>query len=139
MSTLKFDIPGKPYPQPRPRFTKTGKPYKTDKHVAAERNVAWTAKAAMGGGEPHDGPVFLAARFVFEPPPSWTKAKKAQALDGALPHIVRPDVDNLVKLLLDGVKGILWRDDTQVYAIMAGKEYGPQAHTAVAVTFDGAT
>ena len=36
----------------------------------------------------------------------------------------RPDLDNLIKGVMDALNGILWLDDAQVVRIHAGKEYG---------------
>jgi Holliday junction resolvase RusA-like endonuclease len=34
-----------------------------------------------------------------------------------MPHIAKPDIDNLVKGLFDSLNGIAWADDNQVYKI----------------------
>jgi len=52
------------------------------------------------------------------------------------PHLKKPDVDKLVRSLLDALTGILWPDDSRVTAIVAGKAYaglGEQPRAVVTV------
>jgi Holliday junction resolvase RusA-like endonuclease len=56
--------------------------------------------------------------FVLPMPPSWSKKKRA-AMDGA-PHQQTPDVDNLVKALLDAI----YANDCHVYDIRGSKFWG---------------
>lgn len=37
------------------------------------------------------------------------------------PHAQRPDLDNLVKLVLDALNGVAWADDGQVSHVIASK------------------
>jgi len=54
---------------------------------------------------------FCQVKFILPMPKSWSKKKKTH-MDGK-PHIVRPDIDNLLKALLDGIYG----EDCHIYAI----------------------
>lgn len=56
--------------------------------------------------------------FVMPMPPSWSKKKRA-ALAGQ-PHQQKPDVDNLLKSLMDA----LFEDDCSVWDIRATKIWG---------------
>ena len=38
-------------------------------------------------------------------------------------HVSRPDVDNLIKFVLDALNGVYWKDDTQVCIVTAVKQY----------------
>ena len=76
------------------------------------------------------GAVILSARFYFAIPVS--RAKKLKEGDV---HTQRPDLDNALKSVEDGLNKVLWNDDSQVYKIDAGKFWGeiPRAE----VTVDG--
>ena len=50
-----------------------------------------------------------------------------------MPHIQRPDLDNVVKAICDGLNGLAYVDDSQVSSIEARKIWGPLARTVVTV------
>ncbi len=56
--------------------------------------------------------------FVLPMPKSWSKKKKAE-MDGQ-PHQSKPDIDNLIKALLDSV----FDEDQAVWQITAQKRWG---------------
>lgn len=69
----------------------------------------------------HDGkPVPLGTPVVFEAlvylpiPSSFTRAQEAAALAGTLRPTGKPDLDNWLKLPMDGCSGIAYADDAQV-------------------------
>ena len=59
---------------------------------------------------------------VFPIPKSWPRAKKAEALAGKLPP-GKPDIDNILKVVLDGLNGIAYEDDKQVTMTQCKKVY----------------
>ena len=58
--------------------------------------------------------------FYFTPPKSWSK--KTQAI-GQL-KVTKPDIDNLMKTVLDACNNYLWKDDNQIAEITSSKRYG---------------
>jgi Holliday junction resolvase RusA-like endonuclease len=48
--------------------------------------------------------------------------------NGAIKHIKKPDTDNLLKAVLDGLNGIAWADDSQVIRVSASKEYSTEPY-----------
>jgi Holliday junction resolvase RusA-like endonuclease len=50
-------------------------------------------------------------------------------------HTVRPDLDKLVRGILDGITqtNVIWADDSQVISIFIAKEYGAEAETLIEV------
>jgi len=48
-------------------------------------------------------------------------------------HTVKPDVDNVVKAVLDNGNGILWEDDRQIVRITASKCYANVAKTIIKI------
>lgn len=65
--------------------------------------------------------------FVLPMPASWPKAKRWKHIDG--PHRQKPDLDNLVKALLDAIYG----DDAVVYDLHARKVWGKRGQIIVEV------
>lgn len=96
-------IPGQPMAKARPRRGAHGQFYTPKETIDHEESIAWEARAC-GVKLTGDGPVRVRARFFSG------RIKKQQI----------PDLDNLLKALLDGLqKGELFHDDSQVIEIHA--------------------
>ena len=71
---------------------------------------------AMNAWGPYPGPVALEVRFLLPKPKSAPKRQLYPAK--------RPDLDKLLRALLDGLtEGGAWNDDAQVVRITAAKDY----------------
>lgn len=132
MTIVKFTIPGVPIPQSRPRFTRQGHAYESAKSKGYKRLVATAAKAAMGAQEPLQGALWLAVTFYMPIPKSLSK-KKREELAGVY-VVKRPDTDNLVKSVADGMIGIVYGDDAQIALITAQKIYGEEPKVDIRVS-----
>lgn len=131
-----FVIPGKPFSKQRPRFSRaTGRAFTPKETVSFEATVA--ALAAERIGVPFDGPVRLRIVATFKIPQSWPR-KKAAAYLGK-PHAQRPDLDNIVKAVSDGLNRIAYGDDAQIAAVVATKRWGNSEGTLVVIEDAGGT
>jgi Holliday junction resolvase RusA-like endonuclease len=72
------------------------------------------------------GPLHIDLKFFLKTP------IKAQSLDGS-PHHYKPDLDNLIKFVLDVGNDILWKDDSCISSIRASKFYGAEPRTELIV------
>ena len=129
MTKTTFEILGQPVAKQRPRMARNGRVYTPSKTVAFENMVRGIAAPHFTA--PLHGPVKVAIWATFAPPKSWAKKKTAANLN--MPHIQRPDLDNVVKAICDGLNGLAYDDDNQVSAIEARKIWGPLARTVVTV------
>lgn len=69
----------------------------------------------FSNGQPaFTGPVEVEMEIRHPVRASWTKAKRAGALDGSIAPTVKPDPDNVLKIFYDAFNGCVWDDDTQV-------------------------
>ena len=59
------------------------------------------------------------------------EASRERRLREAL--VRKPDLDNMVKAAIDGVKGIIIKDDTVVTQLSAEKRFGPEPMTMITV------
>ena len=75
------------------------------------------------GLEPTDRPVHVDLVAFMDIPKSWPKTKRLEAEYGAIRHMSKPDLDNIVKAALDGIVGKVVLDDKQVHSIRARKVY----------------
>lgn len=132
MTTIYLTIPGQPIAKGRPRVTTRGKKPRAitpERTRIYERKVA--AVAALQGPWLMNGPVRVSIWAVFERP------KRIKGEDRVI-HDKRPDLDNVVKAVLDGLVAHL--DDAAVYNLTAHKTYaakGEQPHVVVQLYSDG--
>ncbi|HKM06338.1 MAG TPA: RusA family crossover junction endodeoxyribonuclease [Sphaerochaeta sp.] len=116
---MKFTITGEPVAQGRPRFTTAnGFPRAYDPAKSSDwKNYAKMVAASRMAGKPlMDGPLSLSVCVYRSIPSSWSKKKTAEAIEGRLRPITKPDLDNYVKCAKDALSGIVWKDDSQVVA-----------------------
>lgn len=76
--------------------------------------LAWHAREARPEGWVLDGAFHISLDFCFLRPKSSPKREWMTT---------RPDLDKLVRAVLDGITGIVVRDDSQVTHIVASKRY----------------
>lgn len=127
-ATVSFTVPGLPQPQGSSRafVTKAGKAVVTSANPKLRSwrlDVATAARAVWPGG-PYTGPVLLYLDFQFSRPKGhYGSGKNAQVLKASAPvaHTQKPDLDKLTRATLDALKGILYRDDSQVDGLRATK------------------
>ena len=132
---IKFTIPGEPVSKGRPRFTRTGFAY-TDKRTAKFENLVRLAYSETYPDRiPSDAPVSLSVDAYFSIPKSWSKKKKADAADNILRKTTKPDLDNVVKSVSDGLNGVAWRDDAQICMLNSWKGFSENPRTEVEIDF----
>lgn len=131
-------VPGDPVAKGRGRAVRTKAGIRV---VTPTKTRAWEtyaglcAKYAMGGLEPLSGPLWCSIRAHVGIPDSWPDWKRDAALEGEILPTGKPDLDNLIKAVLDACNGIVWRDDAQITTGNASKEYSsdPRVHIEVGV------
>ena len=74
--------------------------------------------------DPEVGPVGLLLSFYLPVPGSWSKKRRLAALSGKILPAKKPDLDNLVKAVIDALLGVLIMDDRQIVELSAAKFYG---------------
>lgn len=118
-----FRVDGEPKGQPRPRaFSRNGKARVYDPGTAEGwRGLISAAARPELPAEPISGPVRLDVEFAMPRPQRLCRRRDDP---GAIPHTSKPDLDNLLKALLDALTQLgLWRDDDQVVEVRAVKHY----------------
>lgn len=87
---------------------------------------------------PSDLPVLIKCVFTFLPPKTSLKRKRMM-LSNEIKHTKRPDGSNLYYLVENAMKGVVYRDDSQVYYFEVLKQYGEKEVTQLEVTLVGET
>ena len=131
--TITFFVPGQPVAKGRPIAgrgfngrTTLRTPEKTANY---ESLVALTAMQALHS--PMDGPLELGLTVGVQIPASWSKKRQDMAQRGEIAPTKKPDLDNVVKALADGMNGIAYRDDAQIVAMTVRKVYTTTPGVAV--------
>lgn len=107
-------IAGVPAPQGSKRHVGGGRLVESSKAVGPWRTlVAWHL-AQHHLGAPVDGPLTVRLGFVM-PRPAATPKRSTP------PAVRRPDLDKLVRAVLDAATAVVWRDDSQVVELAASK------------------
>lgn len=108
-----FFVPGRPIPQGSLKFI-NGHAI----HVRAQDLALWRAdianQARVCYPEKLQGAVSVALHFVFNRPKSVKRAEPS----------IRPDLDKLIRAVLDGLIDVVYRDDEQVTHLVSSKSYG---------------
>ena len=123
---VKFKIPGPPIGKQRPRTCRingksvTYTPRKTKEYenlVRASYTAASTVRFLR------DEPLEISITALFSVPKNKSKTQKRLMLSGAIFPTKKPDGDNIVKVILDGLNKVAYEDDAQVCKIHFTKGY----------------
>ena len=128
-----FIVYGQPQGKARPRFTRTGRAYTPKKTADYEDEIRLMAKAAMGITEPLETPIAAYIYISMPVPQSYSKKRSKDCLDGFERPTKKPDLDNAIKSVLDGMNGIVYKDDSQIVSLHATKRYDTIASVHVCV------
>ena len=133
MAIRKLVIPGKPLGKQRPRVLKTGVTYTPKETVNYEAVVKalYIEKYAME--KPFEGPVSVEIVALYQIPKSASKKRKEAMKRGAIKPTVRPDVDNISKIITDALNGVAYLDDKQIIECSVNKCYAeaPAVHVTI--------
>lgn len=130
---ISFVVKGQPHGKGRPRHTKNGHVY-TDPKTRAYENEIWVAcKGAIWGRKPFAHAVEVEVHAEVKTPSSASKKAENAMLCGMVLPETKPDIDNVVKAVLDGCNGVAFADDKQVVKLTAWKEYSAEPKVTVRI------
>ena len=117
-----FKVYGQPEGKARPRFTRQGRVYTPAKTKSYELAIA---RAFLGaGGKCFHDAVIVEISAYYRIPKSTTKTQIKEIESGRKRPLVKPDIDNVIKIVLDGLNKVAFDDDKQVIGIVTRKIYG---------------
>lgn len=126
-------IDGKPVGKARPRFG-NGHTYTPRKTEEYEQYVGAIYKASRGPKFAPGVPVRVIIQADYQIPRSASRATQEAMARGEIRPTVKPDADNVIKIILDGLNGIAWEDDRQVCWLQIDKYYSTTPGVTVIVS-----
>lgn len=141
---MKLIILGTPKAKQSARFRaitskKTGKTFVSSyQKTSVVENASNIGKAVLSqlplGFVPFDYAIGAKVTFVFPVLSSWNKTTKQLFENGTTIYKTsKPDVDNCIKALFDGLNGILFIDDSRVSKVLCEKIYGKEPRTEIEI------
>jgi Holliday junction resolvase RusA-like endonuclease len=125
-----IEVPGVPVAKGRPKFARIGKgagsfvtTYSPSKTVHYEDLLRFAAKAAMNGAPLISCAVRMAVTVKLPVPASYSNKKRIACLAGDIRPAKKPDIDNFIKIAMDGLNCVVFCDDNQVVELYAFKQY----------------
>lgn len=139
MDPIRFTVPGKPQGKARARTGYNPKTKQVMSHTP-ENTVLYenliktcymqTTDQIFDSGEA----LSVCIEAYFEPVKSTSKKLRELMLQNKIYPTKKPDIDNIVKAILDALNGIAYKDDTQVVQIVAEKVYSQNARVEVTIS-----
>lgn len=121
-----FTVPGKPQGKGRPRFSgrngivRTFTPPRTAEY---EEQIAMAYRAKYGDSF-GEAPMGMIVTAVMPIPKSATRIAKIFMASGWTRPTVKPDCDNILKVVADALNGVAYDDDKQLVEVSVQKVYG---------------
>lgn len=127
-------IPGKPLGKQRPRVLKTGVTYTPKETVNYEAVVKALYIEKYGTEKPFEGPVTMEIVALYQIPKSASKKRKEAMKRGVIKPTVRPDIDNVLKIITDALNGVAYLDDKQIIECSVNKCYAEAPAVLVTIS-----
>lgn len=133
VNTKTFTINSKLRGKGRPRFTKNGRTY-TPKETVEYENMIKLEYQNQCGGYQFSGPVSVDITIVHMVEKASSKKARAEKLTGLTVPTKKPDIDNVIKIILDALNQVAYVDDRMVIDVHAVKIYGENECVSIRLT-----
>lgn len=118
-----FKVNGQPQGKARPRFSrKSGTVYTPKTTLDYEAQIR--KEYMKAGGTKQKAPCCVNVWAGYKIPKSWSRMKVMDAVNGGIVP-GKPDVDNVLKVVLDALNGVAYEDDKQVISAYCSKAFAP--------------
>lgn len=119
----KLTIPGKAIGKGRHQINFAQRRTYTPAKTVKTENWARSCCLMTLGSPLLEGPLMLHLFAYVLVPKSYSKIKRQKALAGEIVPDKKPDFDNIVKLYMDALNGVMWLDDKQIVSCRVDKVY----------------
>lgn len=144
-----FTVPGEVRGQGRPRTQvvngRDGRSYahiyQSHKDSNTKHNIQLYAKEALDKAgyamaHPSARGISVLVRIYMRMPNSFSQKKRNKALEDEIRPRKKPDLDNVLKSVLDAMTGVVYRDDKEVTAIQVVRHYYDSDRLAIQVSWN---
>lgn len=119
-------IYGEPVGKGRPRFKRIGnfvQTYTPKETVNYETLIKNEYFLQSGKTFEDNIPLWLKVYAYYKIPKSFSKKKVNQCVDNILKPCVKPDCDNILKIVMDSLNKVAYADDKQICRVSFSKRY----------------
>lgn len=133
---IKFTVPGNPRGKQRPRIcrirgkTITYTPKQTSEY---EKLVRASYMAVSKAKFERNLPLEISILALYPVPKSVNKKLKSSMLKGGILPTKKPDSDNIIKIILDALNCVAYRDDAQICKVYFEKMYAEKPETKIII------
>ena len=125
---IELTILGEPFGKQRPRVITRGKgasrAFTPQKTVNYENYIKLLYRQKYKNFKFEDKvPLYVQITAFYKIPPSKPKYIKGLMFKGEMLPTKKPDVDNIIKIILDSLNGLAYKDDAQIVARTCQKLY----------------
>jgi crossover junction endodeoxyribonuclease RusA len=133
MSIIEISVDGTARPQGSKTHVGNGIMIESSKHVANWRNWVRLQACEVMRLNQHamlNGPVQISVTFYMDRPKSHSTTKGLRPTAPTY-HTGKPDIDKLLRAILDALTGVCFRDDSQIAIVSCEKNYATAASTEI--------
>ncbi len=134
---IKIEIEGQPVAKGRPKFRRIGKyvsTYTPKKTLDYQDRVKEVASDIIKEQYEEDIPLQAYIKAYYKIPKSTTKVKRAGMIEETIRPLVKPDLDNIAKIILDSLNNIAYKDDNQIVRLVIEKFYSEEPRVETEIT-----
>ncbi|MGB9780636.1 RusA family crossover junction endodeoxyribonuclease [Caldanaerobacter sp.] len=132
MNRITLTIPGKPLGKQRPRVLKNGITY-TPKETVDYETFIKELYVMRHFHKQFQGPLKLTITAYFPIPSSASKKKKELMLAGIIRPTIKPDWDNIGKIVTDALNHLAYDDDKQIVEAIVRKFYSDEPRVEIEI------
>ena len=127
---IQLEILGKPMGKQRPRLGKFGT-YTPKDTVNYENLIKLAFMNKYKNFTPIEMPIKATIKAYFMPPASISNKKRVELVGKRMFYPKKSDIDNICKIVLDGLNKIAYLDDKQIVQLEAEKRYSDKDYIYV--------
>lgn len=129
-----FEVVGQIKGKARPRVnTYTGNAYTPTSTKDYENLIKQYFKIKYPRYEPLEGRVSVKIMAYFDVPKTTNKKDRSLIEEGKLSPTKKPDIDNIVKIILDALNKMAFKDDNQITKLEVEKIYAEEEKIAIKI------